>query len=403
MKKLITTFIVIAMVAVFFVGCASPSTTPEPAASPTPAEAGAKAPKVPAGILPLASDSATRIDNTNALIAELAEAASNYDKNAAKYTYTVNCVDPAGTAQTKLIYAWADAVLVATEGAVHLEIGVSNAFSPGGSTESINELRNGLVDFAITLQNYTISYWPLSLVIQNPALGCSGTAVASSVIWDIYKSMPAVKDEYKTHGVPLFVFANDSVPLSYKAASEITNISEIKGNIRAGAGPMQMFVNEVGASVFACPITDVYTNIQNGVIDYLIAAWQAIDSFKLSDPGVCNYFLDAKIGNHAHVLIANLDTWAEIERNGYADAIMSVSGDYLLNLISTYEEDERTSREHILANGGSIHVPSGQLATDLQTAYDNVAKRWVEETSGEAQVVFDKAVELASHYNGLYH
>lgn len=418
MKKLMLTSLVIVMITVLVAGCGNntsaptPSTTTGTETSPAPANPGTSATpdgsasqsvKVPRGTLPLAADSATRIADAYALVDELAEMASNYDRNAAKYNYTLNCLDPAGSAPAILLGAWVDAVLIATDGDVNIELGLSNAFSSGGATEALNDMRIGLIDFVMTLQNYTISYWPLSLVIHNPALGGNNAAVHASVMWDLYKSMPAVQNEYVEHGVPMFVWANDTTPLSYKATSPITSISDIKGNIRAGAGPMQLFVTEVGASVFSSPIGDVYANIQNGVIDYLITSWHGIDAYKLYDPGVLNYYFDIKIGAHAHVLLANHDTWAEIERNGYADAIMSVSGDYLLNFVSVWEGHENRCREIAIANGGIIHVPTGQLETDIKNAYANVAEQWIEETGGEARAVYNKAAELTEYYNSIYH
>ena len=350
----------------------------------------------------LASSADQRATDAYAFIADLAQQASAYDRSAAQYRYTLDCQDPAASAPGIFLTGWCDAVLVATEGAVNIELGVSNAFSPGGPMVSLDDTKAGLIDFVWTLPCYYGGYFPLTLAIQNPSLGILTPTAGMSAMWELYKTMPEIQQEFKNHGELMFVWTNGTSPLSYKGTAEITSTADIKGNIRGNRGPAQIFITEVGASVFACPIGDVYPNVQNGVLDFMIADWHAIHSFKLADPGVLNYYLDINIGCSAYALIGNSDTWAKIERDGYGDAIKSVSGDYCLNMIGIWEDYNVKGRADALATGGVIFPPSAALAADLEAAYESVAKAWVAETGGAAQAVYDKAVELVNKYNGIY-
>ena len=100
--------------------------------------------------------------------------------------------------------------------------------------------------------------------------------------------------------------------------------------------------------------------------------------------------------------MANEDVWKEIEANGYGDAIRSVSGDYCLNLIGIWEAYEARGRSDAINNGGTVFPPSGSFATDLKTAYENVALRWISENGPNAKAVYDKTAELVNKYNAMY-
>ena len=418
MKKAIVVILAIILLAAPMVGCdgtTSPGTgSPNTAStSPTGNNSGTPAPTntnnqgntgngLPTGVPTLSATAAQRASDAYAFIADLRAKASAYDRSKAQYRYTLNCQDPAESGAGEFCYAWSDAVPIATEGAVNIEVGVSNAFCAGGTMEALNDTKAGLIDFCWTLPCYYRGYMPLTLVIQNPGLRINNSTVGAFSMWELYKASPAIQQEIAQHGEVIFLYTNNPSPLSYKGSKELTSTSEITGNVRGNNGPTQMFINEVGATVFGCPIGDVYTNVSNGVINYLITDWHAIASFKLADPGVLNYYLDVNIGCSAHLLIGNSDTWAEIVRNGYGDAIKSVSGDFCLNIIGIWEAYEARGRADATNNGGTIYQPNAALAADIQTAFDNVVRQWISDNGSGAQALYDNCLQFVNRYNDMY-
>ena len=333
-----------------------------------------------------------------AVINALAEKAGEYKDVKAQYTFTLACHDPAESAPGQFLTAWADAVTIATEGAIDFNIGYSGAHS--GTMASLDDMKNGVIDFDWTLPCYFKGYMPYTNVIQNPALGIKDATVGSNVMWELYKTTDALQKEFAQHGETLFVWTNCTSPLSYKGTGEITSTSAIKGNIRANNGPAQTFVNEVGAAVFGCPIGDVYTNVTTGVISYLVTDWHGIKSFSLADEGVLNYYIDSNVGCSAYCLMANEDTWAAIPAD-YQAAIKACSGDYLLNLVDIWNFWEASGRHIATKNGGTIYAPSASLAAELNAAYENVATTWISEQADTAlaQEIYDKALELVDKYS----
>ena len=336
-----------------------------------------------------------------AVIDALAEAAKEYDGVAAKYTFSLACHDPAESAPGEFLTAWANAVTIATEGAVDFNIGWSGSMS--GTMASLDDMKSGTIDFDWTLPCYFKGYMPLTNVIQNPGLGIKNGTVGSYAMWELYKTNQEIQDEFADDGEVLFVWANCTSPLSYKGSAEITDISEVTGNIRANNGPAQLFVNEVGASVFGCPIGDVYSNVQNSIINYLVTDWHGIKSFALSDVGVLNYYVDTNIGCSAYTLMANSDIWSIIDGDTQ-EKIKSVSGDYLLNLVDIWNFWEAAGRYGAVANGGDIYTPSAELEAQFQAAYENVAASWVAEQADPevAQRIYDQAKSLVEQYNAEF-
>ena len=336
-----------------------------------------------------------------AMIDALAQQAKAYDNVAPKYTFSLACHDPAESAPGEFLTAWANAVTIATEGQVDFNIGWSGSMS--GTMASLDDMKSGTIDFDWTLPCYFKGYMPLTNVIQNPGLGIKNGSAGSYAMWELYKTNPEIQAEFADDGELLFVWTNCTSPLSYKGSGEIDGISSITGNIRANNGPAQGFVKEVGASVFGCPIGDVYSNVQNSIINYLVTDWHGIKSFALSDPGVLNYYIDTNIGCSAYALMANADIWAALPAD-IQNAIKSVSGDYLLNLVDIWSYWEAAGRYGAVKNGGDIYAPSDAFAAQLQTAYDNVAAAWVAEQADPAvaQRIYDQAKELVNKYNAQF-
>ena len=331
-----------------------------------------------------------------AVIAALAEQAAAYADVAPEITFTLACHDPADSAPGEFLTAWADAVTIATEGAIDFDIGYSGTHS--GTMAVVDDMVSGTIDFGWTLPCYFKGYFPLTNVIQNPALGIKDATVGSNVMWELYKSSEAIQAEYD-EGEVLFLWTNCTSPLSYKGEAQIDSVDAIVGNIRGNNGPTQMFITAAGGTVMGCPIGDVYNNISTGIFSYVVTDWHGIKSFALADPGVLNYYVDTNVGCSAYALLANNEVWATVEDMGYAEAIKSVSGDYLINMVDIWNYWEAAGRYVALQNGGDIYAPSAEFEAELQAVYETVAEQWIAENGADAQAVYDAAKALVEQYS----
>lgn len=430
MKKILALVLALVLVMAMFAGCgdngqtsSNPSSTPNNSVDPgstvdqpndTPDDEGDES-GTASVVFPTKADfeagpawdgesEPTRDDDTwaqsYAVIDKLAEMAAEYSNVTPEATYTLACHDPANSAPGEFLTAWANAVTVATEGRIAFNIGYSGAHS--ATMQVVDDMVNNVIDFGWTLPCYFNGYFPLTNVMQNPALGLNDAVVGSYATWELYKNNADIQAEYD-EGHVLFLWTNCTSPLSYKGDHEITSVSEISGNIRANNGPAQLFVEEAGGTVMGCAIGEVYNNVSTGIFSYLVTDWHGIKSFALSDPGVLNYYVDTNIGCSVYALMANNDVWDYISEEDRA-AIESVSGDYLLNLVDIWNYWEASGRYDAIKNGGDIYEPTGELAEELNAVYEAVAERWISEQADPAvaQAVYDQAKALVDQYNAEF-
>ena len=331
-----------------------------------------------------------------AVFDSLKEKAAYYEKRVSpEYTFSLAVHDPENSGPAQIAATWANAVAVSTQGKIKINVGFSGTLS--GAMTSLDDMKQGLIDFVWTLPCYFKGYMPLTNVIQNPALALPSGSAASKAMWELYQQSDALQKEYQDDGVALFVCANCTSPISYKGDHEIKSISEIHGNIRSNNGPAQLFVNTINASVFSCPIGEVYNNIQHGIIDYLITDWNGIDSFSLSDKGVLNYYIDTNIGCSAFAMLANNDIWNILDEDLKND-ILKASGDYMLNAVGIWDYWEALGRYNAVTRGGNIFKPA--FDKELSSAYEEVAKKWIasQKDPALAQKLYDKATEISAKY-----
>ena len=121
------------------------------------------------------------------------------------------------------------------------------------------------------------------------------------------------------------------------------------------------------------------------------------------DENVLNHYVDTNIGCSAYVLMANKDAWNLMDAD-LQTAIKSVSGDYLLNLVSIWDYWEAAGRYAALEKGGDIFTPSTELKSELDANYAIVAENWInsEDDTTAAQAIYDQADELVKKYNAEF-
>ena len=327
-----------------------------------------------------------------AVLEELSRQAAVLSDVTPARSFSLAVHDPADSGPGQLAQGWADAVAVATGGKVRVRVGFSGSLS--GATTSLDDMKQGLIDFVWTLPCYFKGYMPLTNVIQNPSLALRSGSEASEVMWNLFCASPEIREEYTDDGVPLFVCANCTSPLSYKGSAPLTELSQIHGNIRANNGPAQIFVAAAGATPFSCPIGEVYNNVSHGIINFLVTDWNGIDSFALSDPGVLNYYVDTNIGCSAFAMIANREIWDSIDPL-LQEGILAASGDYMLNLVGIWDYWEALGRWHAVQNGGTIYTP--EFEPELKQLYEETAELWIaaQEDPETARAVYERALGLS--------
>lgn len=194
---------------------------------------------------------------------------------------------------------------------------------PGGALNSVPPkqyaiLLDGVSDIVFTLPGYTGDVFPMTNVVTLPGV-CSDPV-------DCTQALLNAKDILETeyNAKVLEIWAN-APSILITRDTPVRTLEDLQGmKIRVTSRQQVPFVNALGASAVAQPVTVVNQNLANGVIDGVLISPAGIGTFKLYEPG--NYLTTWFPGSgSAFVLLMNRDVYDSMtdEQRGWIDAAAS--------------------------------------------------------------------------------
>ncbi|MEE9426887.1 MAG: TRAP transporter substrate-binding protein [Paracoccaceae bacterium] len=201
---------------------------------------------------------------------------------------------------------------------------------PAGALNSVppkqySILLDGIADVVFALPGYTGALFPKTNVVTLPGVCDSASACTTALL----NARAELETEYNAK--VLAIWAN-APPVLITRDKAVRTLEDMKGlKIRVTAKQDVAFMEALGASAVAQPVTVINQNLANGVIDGIAIGPSAIGSFKLQEPG--NFLTTWMPGSgSAFVLLMNqgvFDALSEEEQgwvNEAAAAALSESG-----------------------------------------------------------------------------
>ena len=181
---------------------------------------------------------------------------------------------PTKHVQHKVLEDWAKEVEAATNGQLKFRI------FPGGQLgkppHQYDSAVKGLTDIAFGLHSYTTGRFPLTAVMEMPFLVHNAEA-GSKVLWKVYEKY--LMDEHKDTKV-LWLFCHGAGQV-FTTKKQVKTLEDIKGmKIRSPGKIMSEVLQKFGASPVGMPITQVYTGLERGLLDGVIAPWETMRPFR---------------------------------------------------------------------------------------------------------------------------
>lgn len=361
MKKLFLILVAIVLGSAFIIaGCAEPAA--EPAAAPAPTPAPTPTPEKPEVItLRFAS-----MDSETSWTAE-------------------HSLNP-----------WIEAVEKATNGRVKFEVYWNNTLSkPMDNWES---LKSGIADAGVCAMPFWPGLAPLSDVISLPSLGIVSSEQGGSVFWKLYEKFPSIREEFKDIHLMFVGVSNPNVLIT--AEKQVKTLEDMKGmKFRVTGGPPTEYLKAMGASPMLVPMVDVYTNLQKGVIDGVLASWTSVESMKFFE--VAKYVTNVPVYSTYAVRAMNLDVWNSLPPE-IQDAINNVSGFERSVLFSKTQFDDHVTVVREEGFGMIEYTPPADELARWQADAKPIWEQWLNdmEAAGhpEAQDILDTALELVETY-----
>ena len=178
---------------------------------------------------------------------------------------------------------------------------------PGGALNSVPPkqyaiLLDGVADIVFTLPGYTGDVFPQTNVVTLPDVCDSSVDCTKALL----RAKPILEKEYNAK---LLAIWSNAPPVLITRDKPVRTLEDLQGmKIRVTSKQDVPFVQALGASAVAQPVTVINQNLANGVIDAIAIGPSAIRSFKLNEPG--NYLTTWFPGSgSAFVLLMNREVY----------------------------------------------------------------------------------------------
>jgi len=251
---------------------------------------------------------------------------------------------------------------------------------PGGVLEGI---KRGLGDIGVVTTPFHTDKVPMqALAYVTPFISTDPLLVARSLD-KLAQQFPDMKKEFAEQGQVYLTTAVvlDSYQLFSKTA--VKQLSDFKGLKISGAGTNLRYLDGLGATGVAGPLTTYYNNIQTGVVNGAFLWTEAAVSFKLAE--VAPNMLKADLGAvNTKVVTANAETWKRLPED-VKRAIQEVAVAYRDRLAEIAAVKGKDSEQGFSKAGGTINVMSDQQRLAWAKGMPNLAKEWAAAMDGKGK------------------
>lgn len=255
---------------------------------------------------------------------------------------------------------------------------------PGGALNKVppkqySALLNGVADIVFILPGYTADVFPKTNVMALP--GVCDTAEACTV--SLQNARAELEGEYKAKVLALWSNAPPALITKNKAVRSLEDLKGMK--VRVTSKSDAAFVEALGASAVAQPVSVINQNLANGVIDAIMIDPSAIRSFKLNDVAkhVTTWFPGS---GSPFALLMNRDVYNGMSDEEKAWVDEAASTELSMNAGKTYDRVAAGGLKLAEESGlEMIELPDEEKAK-FQALMDEVMAKLVKESVGDKTI-----------------
>jgi len=301
-------------------------------------------------------------------------------------------VPPVHIIYSNIISPWADEVKEATNGEVIVTL--YPAMQLGGSPpELIRQARDGVVDLVFTLPGYTSPAFPRTQMIELPGLQRDGIA-ATHMMWDLLDPY-LLPDFENLHVIALWAAEDAGIMTTEKP---VRTVADIKGlRLRTPSAAQAKQVERLGAAPVAMPITQVYPQMDQGVIDGAQVPFTTILDFRLGEVAN-NFTITGPVLGRSSFLIAMNKAKYDSLSDAARAAIDELSGRGLSLKATQVYLDRAAEAVESVRNTDGKEVIEWDRATQREAAdiLKPLVAEWIEESTA-AGIPAKDMLELAGY------
>lgn len=299
--------------------------------------------------------------------------------------------------QRDFLEPWARELEARTNGRVKVQIFPAGS-SFGHVAKQMDQVRAGVVDIAHGLTGIPRGRLPRTSIIDLPFLVQTSDA-ASRTLWKLYPKY--LKSEYP--GVKVLALHAHNAGLIHTRDKKVTSIDDLKGlRLRTPSLAISMMLEELGASPVGMPPTQVYENLEKGVIDGTVFPWDAVNGFKLYEP--LNYHLDARAYTTSFFFVMNERKYNALPAD-IRQVIDEMSGEALVNKFGDWwNQWDQPGLDAAMKKGNEVSKLTAEQRTQWRERLAPAIERYLVdlEKKGikDAREIYRKAQEYVAEVEG---
>ncbi len=265
--------------------------------------------------------------------------------------------------QAKLASAWADEVMLRSQGRLKIFI------FPGGALTKADQCYQGVVDnisdIGMSALAYTRGRFLLMEALDLPVGYTSGSAATHAANRLYAKYQPKALED--TH--VLYLHAHGPGILASK--KPVTTLSDLKGMKVRATGLSAKLVERLGGAPVSMPQSDTYESLQKGVVDATFCPMETLQGWKQGE--VVTSVTDSRcIGYTTTFFVTmNKEVWAGLPAD-LQKILTDVSAEWIEKHAAMWDEADTRARTYFLGLGNERRVLS--LSAEEQVNWKSSTK-----------------------------
>lgn len=257
-------------------------------------------------------------------------------------------------------------------------------------------LQRGLGDIGVVTTPFHTDKAPMQALAYVTPFVTSDPSLVARTLDALAHKYPAVMNEFAAYNQVYLTTAVvlDSYQLFTKAP--VKQLADLKGLKVNGAGTNLRYLDGLGATGVAGPLTTYYNNLQTGIVDGAFLWPEAAVSFKLVE--VAPHMLKADLGSvNTKVISVNAERWKKLPPE-VKKVLQDVAIAYRDRLAEIAATKGKSSEAAYVKAGGTITSMSDDARAAWAKGLPNLAKEWAAKMDGQGK---PGSQVLAAYMNAL--
>jgi TRAP-type C4-dicarboxylate transport system substrate-binding protein len=274
-----------------------------------------------------------------------------------------------------------------------------------GGTDTIDALKNGVVDIALVNPSQQSGRIELGTVATNPAIFNNPWA-ANKAMSELYETIPELRQELDQVGVIDVGWV--TMPSAYimSPSKEMTKVEDLKGlRMLTNTRAITSLMDEVGATPVGIPIVEFYEALSRGTADAVTISYQAGETNGIDE--LAKHVWELPVGGGNMFYGMSKQVWDDLPED-LREIITDVRNDFQSDsFYQVYvQKGEGASHETFKNNNIDIKKPSEEVVKEFIDQYaKHVWNSWVKETESAGkpgQQIMDTFIELEAKYEAEF-